>query len=294
MQPSKSWRTTRWRSAPRDETLSDVLARLEGVRPCSGGYVARCPGHEDSRPSLSIREGDNGHALMKCFRGCPYEAIATALDSRPWRRTPDLPRSNLRALDDVKRTEIARRIWRESKPATGTLAEAYLRSRGITMPVPPTLRFHSALKHPSGPVLLPAMVAVVSDLNCNVVAVHRTYLDGQGNRSEPGTAESCARPDCRPRGSSRPGGRSARARRRYRDGPERPASDCHSDIGDAWYANLSRVDLPDCVRELIICVDADPVGEQAAGKSATSFMHEGRRVRIARPQGGKDFNEMRL
>lgn len=274
--------------------LSDVLARLEGVRPCSGGYVARCPGHEDSRPSLSIREGDNGHALMKCFRGCPYEAIATALDSRPWRRTPDLPRSNLRALDDVKRTEIARRIWRESKPATGTLAEAYLRSRGITMPVPPTLRFHSALKHPSGPVLLPAMVAVVSDLNCNVVAVHRTYLDGQGNKTNLEPPKAALGPIAGRAVHLAPVGEVLA----LAEGIETALSVLQATAIPIWAtlgtANLSRVDLPDCVRELIICVDADPVGEQAAGKSATSFMHEGRRVRIARPQGGKDFNEMRL
>jgi putative DNA primase/helicase len=59
-------------------------------------------------------------------------------------------------------------------------------------------------------------------------------------------------------------------------------------------ANLSRVELPGCVREIIICIDADPAGEKAAVMSAASFLHEGRRVRIARPHGGKDFNEMRL
>ncbi|MGB6564081.1 MAG: hypothetical protein WBE69_15880 [Candidatus Binataceae bacterium] len=33
-------------------TIADVLARLEGVHPCGGGYVARCPDHADLNASL--------------------------------------------------------------------------------------------------------------------------------------------------------------------------------------------------------------------------------------------------
>ena len=33
-------------------TIADVLARLEGVDPCGGGYVARCPDHADLNASL--------------------------------------------------------------------------------------------------------------------------------------------------------------------------------------------------------------------------------------------------
>jgi hypothetical protein len=38
--------------------LVETLARLDGVRPCAGGYVARCPAHDDNDPSLSVREGE--------------------------------------------------------------------------------------------------------------------------------------------------------------------------------------------------------------------------------------------
>jgi hypothetical protein len=34
-------------------TIADVLARLEGVHPCGGGYVALCPGHADLNASLN-------------------------------------------------------------------------------------------------------------------------------------------------------------------------------------------------------------------------------------------------
>ena len=126
--------------------LADALARLSGVRSCAGGYVARCPAHSDREASLSVREGEGGRVLLKCFAGCPFEAIRDALGGRAWPRSLGLLNPTLRpVLDDAKRTEIARRVWHESKPATGTLAEIYLHARGITMPIPPTLRSHANL-----------------------------------------------------------------------------------------------------------------------------------------------------
>jgi hypothetical protein len=38
------------------------------------------------------------------------------------------------APDDTVRREAALRLWREARPAAGTLVEDYLRSRGITLP----------------------------------------------------------------------------------------------------------------------------------------------------------------
>lgn len=76
---------------------------------------------------------------------------------------------------------LAIRIWNETRPTPGTLAEVYLRSRGITMSLPTSLRFHPRLKHPSGQHL-PAMVALVTDGNSGTpVAIHRTYLSSNGN-----------------------------------------------------------------------------------------------------------------
>jgi hypothetical protein len=56
-----------------------VLDRLEGVKQRGEGYQARCPAHEDNEPSLSVAEGDDGRALVKCFAGCEVEEIVSAL-----------------------------------------------------------------------------------------------------------------------------------------------------------------------------------------------------------------------
>jgi hypothetical protein len=57
-----------------------VCSRLGDVHPKSGGgYTAKCPAHEDDHESLSIDEGDDGRALLKCFAGCDIQAIVKGL-----------------------------------------------------------------------------------------------------------------------------------------------------------------------------------------------------------------------
>ena len=50
--------------------------------------------------------------------------------------------------------------------------------------------------------------------------------------------------------------------------------------------------LPDEVQHIIIAADPDPVGIMAARAAARRWLAEGRRVSIARPPVGLDFNDM--
>ncbi len=59
--------------------IDRVVERLEGVKAHNGNFTARCPAHEDTEPSLSIGEGDDGRVLLKCFAGCTAEDIVAAL-----------------------------------------------------------------------------------------------------------------------------------------------------------------------------------------------------------------------
>jgi len=56
-----------------------VLSRLPDVNRNGKGWMARCPAHEDQRPSLSISEGEDGRALVHCHAGCEPGAIVAAL-----------------------------------------------------------------------------------------------------------------------------------------------------------------------------------------------------------------------
>ena len=72
-----------------DTPLQKVLSALYQVTehkpsPTGKGWQARCPAHDDQRPSLSVAEGDDGRALVRCHanKGCTVEAICAALDLR--------------------------------------------------------------------------------------------------------------------------------------------------------------------------------------------------------------------
>ena len=66
----------------------------------------------------------------------------------------------------------------------------------------------------------------------------------------------------------------------------------------AWAAlstsGLRALDLPRDVRDVIVLADGDDPGEAAAQDCAWRWKREGRRVRIARPPQGMDFNDLLL
>src|SRR5438132_2171042 len=62
--------------------VARVLERLDGVRRTRRGALARCPGHQDHRPSLDVAEGDDGRALLYCRAGCRTSEILGAIGLR--------------------------------------------------------------------------------------------------------------------------------------------------------------------------------------------------------------------
>ena len=75
-------------------TADQLLARLEGVRGTGPGrWLARCTGHEDKRPSLSIRELDDGRVLVHCFAGCSVKEVVAGAGLELRDLFPDRPPS---------------------------------------------------------------------------------------------------------------------------------------------------------------------------------------------------------
>lgn len=56
-----------------------ILSKLFDAKRNGTGWQARCPAHDDRRPSLSIAEGDGGRALVTCHAGCTPEEVAAAI-----------------------------------------------------------------------------------------------------------------------------------------------------------------------------------------------------------------------
>jgi hypothetical protein len=65
--------------APSPATIA-LLESLDGVARGNGRWTARCPAHDDKKPSLSIKEGHDGKPLLNCHAGCTYDDILAALD----------------------------------------------------------------------------------------------------------------------------------------------------------------------------------------------------------------------
>ena len=61
-------------------SVDALLSRLDGVRRTrSGCWIARCPAHDDRRPSLSLRELQDGRVLLHCFSGCSVQGVMAAV-----------------------------------------------------------------------------------------------------------------------------------------------------------------------------------------------------------------------
>jgi hypothetical protein len=56
--------------SPEDRLVAFVEACGGSVRESGERIVCRCPAHDDTSPSLSVRPGRDGGVLIKCFAGC--------------------------------------------------------------------------------------------------------------------------------------------------------------------------------------------------------------------------------
>ena len=148
-----------------------------GLAPCP---ICQPERRRDQR-GLSIR-AEGRMLLAFCHKsGCDFRDIVQAAG---------LPRDALR-IDpqaaqeaDAKRDAYAaeqltkaRRLWATCKPLQGTKGEAYLRGRGITCPLPPSLGWAADAFHAPSARWLSAMVGDVS-----TAGVHRTYFEKSGER----------------------------------------------------------------------------------------------------------------
>ncbi len=233
------------------------------------------------------------------FTGLPLEDRAAARAERralAERRAKEqrYPRDHS-DRDDAKHINAALSIWQSTKAGCGTPVETYLRARGVGIQPPSDLRFHAGLKHPSGGIW-PAMVALVTrGIDNTPVAIHRTFLTHDGLGKAPVKPQKMMLGPCR-------GGAVRLAQLNHvlmvGEGIETCLA-AMQETGHASWAALSTsglrsLDLPNEVRDVIVLADGDDPGEAAAQDCGRRWKREGRRVRIARPPRGLDFNDMLL
>ena len=282
----------------------------ESIAVALGGYragvswMARCPAHEDGTPSLSIRESRAGRLLVHCHAGCEQTAVIAALQERGlWRPSSAAVEHRYDARsdpthnhdDDKRRSANALQLWCAGRPTDGTLVQLYLQTRGIRIGIPGSIRFHPGLKHRTASIW-PAMIALVTQGRDNKpIGIHRTYLARDGRGKAPVEPNKMMLGRCRG-GAVRlvPAGDPLM----IGEGIETCLAAMQATGHGAWAAlstsGLRTLDLPRSVQDVIVLADGDAPGEAAALAAAVRWRHEGRRVRIARPPQGADFNDVLL
>ena len=190
-------------------------------------------------------------------------------------------------------TGAARRVWDATRPLAGTIAERYLHARGVGhVAVAPSLRFSPALTHPQAPGRFPCLVAGVQDVHGGFLAVHRIYLDrsGAGKASLGSTAGGAVRLLAEPSGGPLLVG----------EGIESTAAAMVLFDLPGWAAlgtgGLRNVELPRCIRDVVIAADKDfdGAGQLAAAALAERLEAEGREVEIQLPPFIGDWNDVLL
>lgn len=262
--------------------------------------TAHCPAHDDRLPSLSISNGNDGRLLLYCYAGCSFREIIQALirigllGKQAYAHTLSFSKQFCADLKRVKqKAERAKAIWQQSQPIKNTLAETYLRMRGITCDLPADLRFHSKCPHPSG-VTLPALVALVK--GAGSFAIHRTFLKDNGCKTDQKPAKAML--------GSVTGG----AVHLSQDNPKHLVicegietglallSGLLTEPVNLW-ASLSthgmmHVNLPKTKARLTIAMDGDDAGRKAGFTLAARAYRQGFKVFIMQAPYGLDFNDV--
>lgn len=121
-----------------------------------------------------LADGDRSRALAEA-----HKLLGERLDApervRPVEAVEPAPIAN-------KKRELARNLWRRSVPVRGTLAEHYLKSRGIDPAVARALRYLPSALHTPTNRWCPAVIAAVVGPDCRFAGIHRIYLEPDGRQ----------------------------------------------------------------------------------------------------------------
>ena len=149
------------------------------------GGMCRCPAHDDSDPSLSVRIGDTS-LLFHCFAGCTGVDVLQAL-RRSGDRVPTIKPATALSSDrpaSIDLQLIAERLWHQGRGLGRTIAADYLATRHLVSHSA-QLRFHGRVQlgRLSEASYHPAMLAAVRD-DSGLLAVHRTFLAPAGGKAK--------------------------------------------------------------------------------------------------------------
>ena len=278
-------------------------------------YSALCPLHKEKTPSFSVDPERSLYHCFGCGEGGDVIKLAQRLSGLSFREAveeltggfvgadyPSAPRQTEsvvaaeRNAKAARNSALAREIWARRQELADSIAESYLRSRGLEPPYPPTLAFLPDEFHQESGERWPALLAAVAvGESRQVVAVHRTYLQRDGSGKAP------VKPERKMMGPVMGGAvrlAAASPELAIAEGIETALAVQQATGKPTWAAlstgGIRRLELPalPLAAEVLIAADNDEPGLSAAEAAGDRFQDEGRSVRIAYPaKAGTDFND---
>jgi DNA primase len=179
--------------------ISEIIGRYTTLRKTGREVAGLCVFHNERSPSLRVNDAKGTYHCFGC--GASGDVIRfvmdkegkSFLDALSWLGASDLPvvspeqRAQRAAEDAADREQAiaeARMFWDRSRPAAGTPAQVYARARGITMPLPPSIRFGMVPAWRDRETGewgrdLPALIGAVT-IGEDLVAIQRIFLRDGG------------------------------------------------------------------------------------------------------------------
>lgn len=273
-----------------------------------------CPFHAEKSRSFTVNDaqgfyhcfgcGAHGDAIrfIRETEGVGFVEAIQILSGIDLPVVTDAERVRAAAQDEADREaaiDEARTVWRKALPAAGTPAEAYARSRGITAPLPPSIRFARTpawRDRETGEVGpdLPALVGAVIGAGGRLVGIQRIFLRDGGRAKA-----SMRRPKLslgRVKGGALRLGPAAEEIL-ICEGPEDGLTLAQEMPGrSVWVAlgtaMMPEMHLPAQVRRVVLAGDNDKAGRAAIERAGKAMEDAGLSVRLIFPQAGfKDFND---
>jgi DNA primase len=276
---------------------------------------ALCAFHNERSPSMQLNDAKGTFHCFGCGVGgdiVTYVMHVQRCDFRGamrWLGSADLPevdpaqRARAAVEDEAERAAAiaeAQAIWDRAAPAAGTPAEVYLRSRGILIPPPSSIRFVStyawrdAGTGETGPDL-PALIAAVTWANDQITGLQRIFLR-DGGRAKASMSKP-KRSLGRIKGGAVRVGDPSSDEILITEGPEDALTLAQAFPGKEIYAALGTammpfVDFPADVRAIVIAGQNDGAGREAVDAAGLALTERGHVVRTMYPhEDFKDWND---
>lgn len=303
-------------------SLSDVVARHTDLKKRGPReLVGICPFHAEKSPSFEVNDlkgtyhchgcGAGGDAITFLVKreGMTFRQAVETLSGDQFPVISEGERAMRRAEDrrqTAGRLALGRSIWAKTVPAAGTPAEVYARARGITAPLPPTVRFVMTprWRNPeTGEVGrdLPAMACALQNAEGAIVGTQCIFLQDGGRRKYERIRDD---------------GSKAKAKLSFGlivgaavrlgpvvdhvtlvEGPEDGLTLAQRWPGQSVWVScgtalLSQVELPSEVQRVTLAGDNGSAGHEAVDKARARYLSEGLAVNaMFPPEGFKDWND---